>query len=50
MSGGDKVNVAPTVTALTLMKTRLAGAQKGHGLLKKKARSLSLFPNAGAYP
>jgi len=28
--------------AQTLMKSRLAGAQKGHGLLKKKADALQM--------
>jgi len=32
----EKLNLAPTVTNLTLVKSRLSGAQKGHGLLKKK--------------
>ena len=29
-------------SAQTLMKSRLAGAQKGHGLLKKKADALQM--------
>lgn len=31
-----------TIRAQTLMKHRLAGAQKGHGLLKKKADALQM--------
>ena len=31
-----------TTRAQTLMKHRLAGAQKGHGLLKKKADALQM--------
>lgn len=44
MSGGGKERLAifPTRMALTTMKNRLKGAQKGHSLLKKKADALSL--------
>jgi len=41
MSGNDKIAVFPTRMALTLMKNRLKGAQKGHSLLKKKADALT---------
>ncbi|XP_064403604.1 V-type proton ATPase subunit D-like [Halichondria panicea] len=43
MSGkDDRINVFPSRMALTLMKARLKGAQKGHSLLKKKADALTL--------
>ncbi|KXJ17494.1 V-type proton ATPase subunit D [Exaiptasia diaphana] len=42
MSGKDRINVFPSRMALTLMKARLKGAQKGHSLLKKKADALTL--------
>ncbi|XP_072047259.1 V-type proton ATPase subunit D-like [Amphiura filiformis] len=43
MSGGkDKIPVFPSRMALTIMKARLKGAQKGHSLLKKKADALTL--------
>lgn len=42
MSGKDKIDIFPTRMALTLMKGRLKGAQKGHSLLKKKADALTL--------
>ncbi|XP_066967493.1 V-type proton ATPase subunit D-like [Macrobrachium rosenbergii] len=42
MSGKDKINIFPSRGALTLMKARLAGAQKGHSLLKKKAEALQM--------
>ncbi|KAK3730360.1 hypothetical protein QZH41_014836 [Actinostola sp. cb2023] len=42
MSGKDRLNVFPSRMALTLMKGRLKGAQKGHSLLKKKADALTL--------
>ena len=32
----------PSCSAQMLMKSRLAGAQKGHGLLKKKADALQM--------
>ncbi|XP_046848915.1 V-type proton ATPase subunit D-like [Xenia sp. Carnegie-2017] len=42
MSSKDKINVFPSRMALTIMKGRLKGAQKGHSLLKKKADALTL--------
>ncbi|XP_032784517.1 V-type proton ATPase subunit D [Daphnia magna] len=42
MSGKDKIAIFPSRGAQTLMKHRLAGAQKGHGLLKKKADALQM--------
>lgn len=42
MSGKDKIAIFPSRMALTQMKIRLKGAQKGHSLLKKKADALSL--------
>ncbi|XP_003385765.1 PREDICTED: V-type proton ATPase subunit D-like [Amphimedon queenslandica] len=44
MSGGnkDRLHVFPSRMALTQMKGRLKGAQKGHSLLKKKADALTL--------
>ncbi|XP_022093655.1 V-type proton ATPase subunit D-like [Acanthaster planci] len=42
MSGKDKIVVFPSRMALTNMKGRLKGAQKGHSLLKKKADALTL--------
>ncbi|KAM0752656.1 hypothetical protein T439DRAFT_323272 [Meredithblackwellia eburnea MCA 4105] len=42
MSGaGPRENVFPTRMTLTLIKTRLKGAQTGHSLLKKKADALN---------
>lgn len=38
----DRINVFPSRMALTQMKLRLKGAQKGHSLLKKKADALTL--------
>ncbi|EDO41280.1 predicted protein, partial [Nematostella vectensis] len=38
----DRINVFPSRMALTTMKARLKGAQKGHSLLKKKADALTL--------
>ncbi|GAB1601468.1 V-type proton ATPase subunit D-like [Argonauta hians] len=38
----DRLNIFPSRMALTLMKGRLKGAQKGHSLLKKKADALTL--------
>ena len=38
----NRFSVAPTVTVLAGMKARLAGATKGHALLKKKADALSV--------
>lgn len=40
MSGKDRIAIFPTRMALTTMKNRLKGAQKGHSLLKKKADAL----------
>eukprot|EP00899_Mesostigma_viride_P007484 jgi/Mesvir1/16737/Mv15120-RA.1 len=40
--GGDKLAVVPTVTVLAVIKLRLAGATKGHQLLKKKSDALSM--------
>jgi V-type H+-transporting ATPase subunit D len=42
MSGKDRLNVFPSRMAMTNMKTRLKGAQKGHSLLKKKSDALTL--------
>lgn len=42
MSGKDKINVFPSRMAMTVMKARLKGAQKGHSLLKKKSDALTL--------
>lgn len=42
MSGKDKIPVFPSRMALTIMKSRLKGAEKGHSLLKKKADALTL--------
>ncbi|XP_041352834.1 V-type proton ATPase subunit D-like [Gigantopelta aegis] len=42
MSAKDRLNVFPSRMALTLMKQRLKGAQKGHSLLKKKADALTM--------
>jgi len=42
MSGRDRINIFPSRMALTLMKGRLKGAQKGHSLLKKKADALQM--------
>ena len=41
-SAGARLNVTPTVTTLAVIKSRLAGAQRGHRLLKKKADALTL--------
>ena len=40
MSGKDMIAVFPSRGAMTTMKGRLKGAQKGHSLLKKKADAL----------
>ncbi|XP_023216609.1 V-type proton ATPase subunit D-like [Centruroides sculpturatus] len=40
MSARDRISIFPSRMALTLMKGRLKGAQKGHSLLKKKADAL----------
>ncbi|XP_067680514.1 V-type proton ATPase subunit D-like [Haliotis asinina] len=42
MASKDRLNVFPSRMALTNMKARLKGAQKGHSLLKKKADALTL--------
>jgi V-type H+-transporting ATPase subunit D len=42
MSQQQKLQVFPTRMALTTMKARLKGAEKGHSLLKKKADALQL--------
>lgn len=42
MSGNDKINIFPSRMAMTLMKARLKGAEKGHSLLKKKADALQI--------
>ena len=42
MSGNDRINVFPSRMAMTLMKARLKGAEKGHSLLKKKADALQI--------
>lgn len=34
MSSSNRYQVAPTVTVLTAMKTRLVGATKGHALVR----------------
>lgn len=42
MSGKDRLNIFPSRMALTLMKARLKGAQKGHSLLRKKSDALTI--------
>ncbi|XP_046831007.1 V-type proton ATPase subunit D [Vespa velutina] len=42
MSGKEKLPIFPSRGAQMLMKSRLQGAQKGHGLLKKKADALQM--------
>lgn len=42
MASTNRYVVAPTVTMLATMKTRLTGASKGHALLKKKADALTM--------
>uniref|UniRef100_A0A6A7FPL3 V-type proton ATPase subunit D-like n=1 Tax=Hirondellea gigas TaxID=1518452 RepID=A0A6A7FPL3_9CRUS len=42
MSTSDKVNIFPSRGAQTQIKARLAGAIKGHSLLKKKAEALQM--------
>ena len=42
MSGKDRIAVFPSRMAMTVMKARLKGAQKGHSLLKKKSDALTL--------
>ncbi|OQR67979.1 V-type proton ATPase subunit D-like [Tropilaelaps mercedesae] len=41
-SNNDRIAIFPSRMALTLMKGRLKGAQKGHSLLKKKADALQI--------
>lgn len=42
MSSNDRINIFPSRMAMTLMKARLKGAEKGHSLLKKKADALQI--------
>jgi len=42
MSGQSRLNVFPTRMTLTLMKSKLKGAVRGHSLLKKKSDALTL--------
>jgi len=42
MSGKDRLPMFPSRMNLTLMKTRLKGAEKGHSLLKKKSDALTV--------
>jgi len=42
MSGKDRLPIFPSRMNLTLMKSRLVGAQRGHSLLKKKADALTM--------
>jgi V-type H+-transporting ATPase subunit D len=43
MSGHtQRLNVAPTITMMGVVKTRLSGATKGHQLLKKKSDALTM--------
>jgi len=42
MSGKDRLAIFPSRMAMTVMKTRLKGAQKGHSLLKKKSDALTM--------
>uniref|UniRef100_L7M572 Putative atpase h+ transporting v1 subunit d n=1 Tax=Rhipicephalus pulchellus TaxID=72859 RepID=L7M572_RHIPC len=42
MSINDRIAVFPSRMAMTLMRGRLKGAQKGHNLLKKKADALQM--------
>ncbi|PUZ50291.1 hypothetical protein GQ55_6G047400 [Panicum hallii var. hallii] len=39
---GQRLNVVPTVTTLGVVKARLAGATRGHALLKKKSDALTV--------
>ncbi|KAF8747260.1 hypothetical protein HU200_013250 [Digitaria exilis] len=39
---GQRLNVVPTVTTLGMVKARLAGATRGHALLKKKSDALTV--------
>ncbi|CAD6266068.1 unnamed protein product [Miscanthus lutarioriparius] len=40
--GQQRLNVVPTVTTLGMVKARLAGATRGHALLKKKSDALTV--------
>ncbi|KAJ6644592.1 V-type proton ATPase subunit D 1 [Pseudolycoriella hygida] len=42
MSGKDRIAIFPSRGAMKTMKDRLAGANKGHGLLKRKAEALKI--------
>jgi len=43
MSGqSNRLNVAPTITMMGMVKARLVGATKGHQLLKKKSDALTM--------
>lgn len=42
MAAQDKINIFPSRGALTMIKTKLASAVRGHKLLKKKAEGLQL--------
>ncbi|KAL1476379.1 hypothetical protein MTO96_018613 [Rhipicephalus appendiculatus] len=42
MSGKDRIAIFPSRMAMTVMRGRLKGAQKGHNLLKKKADALQM--------
>jgi len=42
MSSQDRFEIFPSRMNLTVMKTRLKGAKKGHSLLKKKADALKM--------
>lgn len=42
MSSRDRINIFPSRMAMTIMKAKLKGAQKGHSLLKKKTDALRI--------
>jgi len=42
MASKDRLNIFPSRMAMTTMKLRLKGAQKGHSLLKKKSDALTM--------
>nr|CAB3224614.1 V-type proton ATPase subunit D-like [Phallusia mammillata] len=42
MSSSERLDIFPSRMNLTIMKTRLKGAHKGHSLLKKKADALKI--------